>query len=424
MLDRGAVERLVAGHADGATRATAYALLCDPDARGLARRRTCRARSRRRRPARESRRRLSDALRTRSITPVATRRRTCRASRRASRRRRVLPRAWLIVDNGSDDGTLELVAELARRARLDPRCCRCRARPAADARRADRARVPRRRSTSLRRPARRRRQARRRHLVRARLLRAAARRVRRRPGARDRERQRCYELEDGDWRAAARDGLDRLGRARARTAGRASRRSSRSRSGRLGRHRRVQGERARLAARRPSRIFPSTTTAARASATAPWRARGPGTCRALHRLPPLVSRPARALQRAPRAGRARDDRGLRREPPCAGSRAATTWTRAPTSAASRASGACGCARWRHRPPRPRGLTTIRQAIRATVGVVIRTLNESELIGRCLETLAAQHGNFELDVARCRQRLDRLDARDRALHGARSRARPR
>jgi rhamnosyltransferase len=33
----------------------------------------------------------------------------------------------------------------------------------------------------------------------------------------------------------------------------------------------------------------------------------------------------------------------------------------------------------------------------TVGVVIRTLNESELIGRCLETLHAQRGDFELDV---------------------------
>lgn len=32
-----------------------------------------------------------------------------------------------------------------------------------------------------------------------------------------------------------------------------------------------------------------------------------------------------------------------------------------------------------------------------VGVVIRTLDEGELIGRCLETLAAQHGDFELDV---------------------------
>jgi rhamnosyltransferase len=33
----------------------------------------------------------------------------------------------------------------------------------------------------------------------------------------------------------------------------------------------------------------------------------------------------------------------------------------------------------------------------TVGVVIRTLNESELIGRCLEALAAQNGDFDLDV---------------------------
>ena len=33
----------------------------------------------------------------------------------------------------------------------------------------------------------------------------------------------------------------------------------------------------------------------------------------------------------------------------------------------------------------------------TIGVVIRTLNESELIGRCLETLHGQQGGFELDV---------------------------
>lgn len=35
--------------------------------------------------------------------------------------------------------------------------------------------------------------------------------------------------------------------------------------------------------------------------------------------------------------------------------------------------------------------------RLTVGFVIRTLNESELIGRCLDTLRAQRGEFELDV---------------------------
>lgn len=33
----------------------------------------------------------------------------------------------------------------------------------------------------------------------------------------------------------------------------------------------------------------------------------------------------------------------------------------------------------------------------TIGVVIRTLNEGELIGRCLETLQRQHGEFDLDV---------------------------
>jgi glycosyltransferase involved in cell wall biosynthesis len=33
----------------------------------------------------------------------------------------------------------------------------------------------------------------------------------------------------------------------------------------------------------------------------------------------------------------------------------------------------------------------------TIGVVVRTLNEAELIGTCLETLAAQRGGFDLDV---------------------------
>ena len=33
----------------------------------------------------------------------------------------------------------------------------------------------------------------------------------------------------------------------------------------------------------------------------------------------------------------------------------------------------------------------------TVGVVIRTLNESELIGRCLDTLRGQQGDFDLDI---------------------------
>jgi glycosyltransferase involved in cell wall biosynthesis len=33
----------------------------------------------------------------------------------------------------------------------------------------------------------------------------------------------------------------------------------------------------------------------------------------------------------------------------------------------------------------------------TIGVVIRTLNESELIGTCLETLRSQRGSFELDI---------------------------
>jgi glycosyltransferase involved in cell wall biosynthesis len=37
------------------------------------------------------------------------------------------------------------------------------------------------------------------------------------------------------------------------------------------------------------------------------------------------------------------------------------------------------------------------ATRQTIGVVIRTLNESELIGTCVETLRRQHGPFDLDI---------------------------
>ena len=40
---------------------------------------------------------------------------------------------------------------------------------------------------------------------------------------------------------------------------------------------------------------------------------------------------------------------------------------------------------------------VERTSRRTVGVVIRTLNESELIGRCLETLAEQSGDDDLDV---------------------------
>jgi len=37
------------------------------------------------------------------------------------------------------------------------------------------------------------------------------------------------------------------------------------------------------------------------------------------------------------------------------------------------------------------------ATRQTIGVVIRTLNESELIATCVETLRQQHGPFDLDI---------------------------
>ena len=51
----------------------------------------------------------------------------------------------------------------------------------------------------------------------------------------------------------------------------------------------------------------------------------------------------------------------------------------------------------------------------TIGVVIRTLNESELIGRCIETLPRSAGRPRAGRPRGRQRLDGLTleiARDR------------
>ena len=72
----------------------------------------------------------------------------------------------------------------------------------------------------------------------------------------------------------------------------------------------------------------------------------PGPCRVLRRLPPLVSRPAFALQRAARARRSGDDRRLRRRRRPPGAAQPTTWTRVPTFVASRAFGACGSARSR------------------------------------------------------------------------------
>jgi glycosyltransferase involved in cell wall biosynthesis len=49
------------------------------------------------------------------------------------------------------------------------------------------------------------------------------------------------------------------------------------------------------------------------------------------------------------------------------------------------------------------LSTVRSEVpagataRPTIGVVIRTLNESELIGRCLQTLRSQRGDHQLDI---------------------------
>ena len=145
-----------------------------------------------------------------------------------------------------------------------------------------------------------------------------------------------------------------------------------------------------------------------------WRARRePGPCRVLHRLPPLVSRPALALQRAPRARRPGDDRGLRRRRRAPGAaQRRRRRARLPSSPAERAEPAGSLARG-DRTPRPRGLTPMRWADRALVGVVIRTLNESELIGRCLETLARAARRLRARRPRRRQRLDRRDRRDRA-----------
>ncbi len=155
-----------------------------------------------------------------------------------------------------------------------------------------------------------RRQRRRGRLVRARLLRAPAREVRRRPGARHRERQ--------------------LPRARATATGGSGTSPARP-SG--ARHARIGGSASSTAAARGARgwdgidefkanargwrtmtfedlPFRHHRREGERDGAACARAR-PGPCGALHRLPALVSRAARALERAPRAGGTRHDLGLR-----------------------------------------------------------------------------------------------------------------
>ena len=157
----------------------------------------------------------------------------------------------------------------------------------------------------------------------------------------------AFELEDGDWRAAPRDRLDGLGRVARVPLGvppgdpAASRSGSRwdgidefkanARGWRTQafedipfRHHRREGERdGAVAARAATRATPRTTSAI---------ARG-------------TSFSARSCN-ARREPAALGMIGATPRPSCAASRAAATRTRAPTFVASRACGACGCARSR------------------------------------------------------------------------------
>ena len=113
----------------------------------------------------------------------------------------VRPQSWVVVDDHSRDGSLELVQGAGRRApaRARPRLGRPgRRRPLRGPARGPRpARLPARHRVP-RRARRRGRQGRRRHLVRPRLLRAPARALRHRRPPRHR-RRRLLELEDGAW---------------------------------------------------------------------------------------------------------------------------------------------------------------------------------------------------------------------------------
>ena len=168
-LDRGAVERLVTRpRGRQRTRGNGHVLLSDPDARGLALDvPAARARAPTRRRASASRVAM---IRSYARRHAGARRggRTCRGSRRASPRRRRAPRAWMIVDNGSTDGTLDG----RRRARAPSTpwidVLVAAGRDGGRARRADRAGAPRGHRRARAEPAGRRRQGRRRHLVRAR----------------------------------------------------------------------------------------------------------------------------------------------------------------------------------------------------------------------------------------------------------------
>ena len=154
--------------------------------------------------------------------------------------------------------------------------------------------------------------------LRARPLRAAARRVRRRPAARDRERQRACELEDGEWRPRFNTGASVWGAARAYRRGVPRRRAARSRRS-MGWDGidELKAHAARLDDAHAARTCRSATTAAEGERDgSPLDARGP---RAAARRTTWATAPGTSSLRALHHARAEpaalgDDLGLRGAP--------------------------------------------------------------------------------------------------------------
>ena len=200
------------------------------------------------------------------VTPVRNEAANIRRIADALARQERLPVAWVVVDTGSTDETHAIVAELAQSA--SPGSSRPTLEGAQDlARGGPIARAFELGYSRPRRPARCDRQAGRRHVLRARLLHAPARRVRRRPAARDGERN-LPRARGRRVARAARHRLDRLGRLALLSARMPCGRPPARAADGLGRRRRVSRQRARLEDARPSRIFRSITIAGRASGTA------------------------------------------------------------------------------------------------------------------------------------------------------------
>ena len=206
------------------------------------------------------------------------------------------PQIWIVVDNGSTDGTLELARELAERYDVGPRPDD----PGRDVSRtwrADRPGTGGGNRSPCRRSPRHRRQRRCRHLVRARLLRASAGALRRRSRARNRERERL-RVRAADLAAEARHGIHRVGSVTRLSLGLPPGCAALRTASGLGRDRRVQGERTRLAHDGVRGASVSPPPAAKANAT-----EAPGGRAGTRASPPTTSTTGRGTSSFVRSGR-------------------------------------------------------------------------------------------------------------------------